>query len=1096
MTNFAFLKDLPEFSELATYCEDAESFVLSKPILSAISARNALEFVIKYLYKAKVGSIPERASLFELIDSYEISNFINDQVIKDSLHYIRILGNNAAHNNKIKTTEAMLGLENLHFFVGEILILLGKITDYGVFDKTIIGRKVDEKPVEVKKIEVGGEAEKVFSDAIKKGSTLNAERPAYMSEASTRKLLIDLYLKEAGWDVCEQEDVVVPGKAGIEIKVQGMPNDTGVGFCDYVLYGRNGLPLAIVEAKKTSVSPEKGRHQVELYGKCMAAKYGYVPILYYTNGYSIKIIDGLYPDRELMAYHTLAELEILIQRRQRGKINDLRIKDEITNRPYQKMAVTSICEHFNSNNRRGLLVMATGTGKTRVAISLVDVLTRHSWIKTVLFLADRTSLVSQAKRNFAKLLPDMTVCELSGSGEKDLNARLMFSTYQTMINCIDGDNKTFSTGRFDLIIIDEAHRSIFKKYSSIFAYYDSLLVGLTATPRDQVDANTYKIFGCESGIPNFSYDLKEAVHDKYLVPYDEPLERSTTILERGIVYKDLPDEEKEEYEEKLYEEYGDEVGNSNIFRAVYNKATCNRVLESLMKDGLKIENGDKIGKTIIFAYNHKHAQMIVECFHSLYPSKGPDFCCLIDNYETYADDLIVQFETDPNFQIAVSVDMLDTGIDVPAVLNLVFFKPVKSYIKFVQMIGRGTRLCPNVFGVGKDKTEFLIFDWCHNFKFFSVPENRRQSGKIAISMTQRLFELKIDILQELQRVEQQSIPFNFEFYNKLKPILFEIVKAIRSNSSRISVRQELAYLDKYSDETIWQCLSPVNSREIKLHIAPLVEDTENANQFVKAFDGKMLNIELDILVSGAINRSSKDVACIRGIAKFLLTKASVPQIMAKAQQLRNAESEQFWSEPSFERVEKLREDIRELMRFLDDSETITYLTNFSDEEIKVESSGTGLLDIRTYREKVIDYLAEHGDNPVIQKIKNLEQLAPSDLDELEHILWSELGTESDYHKTTKTENLAVFIRSLIGLSQQAINEKFGKYLNDTVLNAQQQEFVKTIINYVNENGDIETEDLLNTSPFDDQDILELFGDKVKILSYIVETMHNVVRIAA
>lgn len=301
-----------------------------------------------------------------------------------------------------------------------------------------------------------------------------------------------------------------------------------------------------------------------------------------------------------MAYHTIDELELMIQRRDRGKITDLKISDEITNRPYQKMAITSICEHFNNNNRRGLLVMATGTGKTRVAISLVDVLARNNWVKNVLFLADRTSLVSQAKKNFSKLLPHMSICELSGSGEKDMNARLMFCTYQTMINYIDNEQKIFTSGRFDLIIIDEAHRSIFKKYSSIFAYFDSLLVGLTATPRDQVDANTYRIFGCESGIPNFSYDLAEAVRDGYLVSYNEPLERSTTILERGIKYNELSETEKEQYEElSLFDEYGDEVSGSKIFRSVYNKDTCDRVLESLMNEGLKIENGDKLGKTII-----------------------------------------------------------------------------------------------------------------------------------------------------------------------------------------------------------------------------------------------------------------------------------------------------------------------------------------------------------------------------------------------------------------------------------------------------------------------------------------------------------------
>ena len=414
----------------------------------------------------------------------------------------------------------------------------------------------------------------------------------------------------------------------------------------------------------------------------------------------------------------------------------------------------------------------------------------------------------------------------------------------------------------------------------------------------------------------------------------------------------------------------------------------------------------------------------------------------------------------------------------------------------MQMIGRGTRLCPDIFGPNKDKTEFLIFDWCHNFEFFSVPEHRQQSGKAAVSITQRLFELRLDILKELQRFEYQAIPFDKAYYEKLKPMLFETVKSIRSNSSRISVRQAMVFLDKYSDENVWQCLSPVNIKEIKLHIAPLVEDTEKDNQYTKAFDSKMLNIELDFLVTSAIGRSSKDVAAVRLIAKYLLTKATIPQIMEKAQQLKDAASDQFWADPSIERIETLREEIRDLMKFLDDSEVITYLTTFTDEIVSLDGTAAGLFDIRTYREKVIDYLAEHSDKPVISKIKNLEQLTYSDLEELEKILWNDLGTKSDYAKTTHTENLAVFVRSLVGLSQQAINEKFGQYLNENVLNAQQQEFVKTIINYVNENGDIEVDDLLETSPFDDHDILELFGEKIKILNFIVNTVHGVVQAAA
>ena len=1099
MTNFSFLKAYTEFNELTTFCEDAEAFAISHPNLSAMSARNALEFVIKYIYKAKTGEVPPRISLFELIDSYEISNFIDDQVIRDSLHFIRILGNNAAHNQKITQSQAVLGIENLHFFVGEVLILLGVLDDYPKFDKTLLTKTVDTKEVEAKpNIEVKGAAEEVFKKGVDKGTKFNASKPEYMTEAKTRKIYIDLYLQEAGWEVLEKEDVAIAGKAGIEIKVEGMPNSSQEGYCDYVLYGRNGLPLAVVEAKKTSVSPEKGRHQVCLYGECLKKKYGYMPVLYYTNGYTLKVIDGIYPDRELMCYHTIDELELMIQRRDRGDITDFKVNDEITNRPYQKMAITSICEHFNAKNRRGLLVMATGTGKTRVSISLVDVLTRNNWVKNVLFLADRTALVNQAKRNFVKLLPHMSVCELSSNETKDMNARLMFSTYQTMINYIDSEKKGFPSGRFDLIIIDEAHRSIFKKYSSIFSYFDSLLVGLTATPRDQVDANTYRIFGCESGIPNFSYDLTEAVRDGYLVSYQEPLERTTTILERGICYKDLSPEEKEEYEEKFGDtEYGEIIGSNEIFRKVYNVNTVDRVLESLMNDGLKIEGGEKIGKTIIFAYNHLHAQLIVERFHALYPSKGENFCQLIDNYVKYADDLIRKFETESNFQIAVSVDMLDTGIDVPSVLNLVFFKPVKSYIKFMQMIGRGTRLCPNLFGVGQHKTRFLIFDWCHNFYYFSEPEHRQQMGSATISLTQRLFELRLDLLQELQKIEHQEIEFNKQFYLKLKGQLYNVVKIIKGNSARISVRQKMSFIDKYADEKTWEYISPLAGKEIKLHIAPLADEDIMGHQFSKSFDAKMFNIELNYLVTGEAISAKKDIAVVRLTAKYLLTKASIPEIMAKADALKTAESENFWINADLKSIELLREEIRDLMKYIEgEGDVPPVITHFDDEEEEVESSGAGMLDIRTYREKVLDYLANNFDNPVIRKIKNLEQLTSEDLEELEKILWEQLGSKTDYYKTTSADNLAVFIRSLVGLDQQAINEKFGEFLNENVLNSQQQEFLQTIINYVKENGDIESEDLLNVSPFDNYDILELFGEKIKVLQYVINTVHGVVQAAA
>ena len=354
-----------------------------------------------------------------------------------------------------------------------------------------------------------------------------------MSEYETRKVYIDLYLNEAGWEVVPPNQKtkipggkevacgsVIPGKACSEIMVTGLPNASGIGFCDYVLYGKDGKPLAIVEAKKTSVEAITGQHQVRQYGDCMKKQYGYIPVLYYTNGYDIFIIDGKYAPRKIAAFHTIDELEYLIQRRNINKITDMRVDTDIAGRPYQAMALTAICERFNNMYRRSLLVMATGTGKTRTAIALVELLFRNRWIKNVLFLADRTSLVKQAFKNFKKLLPDYSYNVVSDPKlANDPNARVTFSTHQTMINCIDSEDKEFTVGRFDLIIIDEAHRSIFNKYGAIFSYFDSLLVGLTATPKEEVDANTYALFNCESGVPNFSYSLEEAVKDHYLVSY-------------------------------------------------------------------------------------------------------------------------------------------------------------------------------------------------------------------------------------------------------------------------------------------------------------------------------------------------------------------------------------------------------------------------------------------------------------------------------------------------------------------------------------------------------------------------------------------------
>ncbi len=1019
----------------------------------AAVCRDCVLDAVKLIFDANKAKLPESASMLELLESPVVTGYIDDPEVTRALHYVRILGINAKHGSRIRKSEAELARKNTAFFLD---LLRNKLNpDAG-------GAKYEKLP--------------------------------YMSESATRKLYIDLYLQEAGWEVLTAENTIVPGKAGIEIEVEGMPNAGGIGFCDYVLYGKDGRPLAVVEAKKTTVSPQVGRHQVVLYGECMKKQYGYTPVLYYTNGYEIQCIDGLYSDRRLCAFHTLAELELLIQRRGRKDITDLRIREDITNRPYQKMAITGLCERLNKKFRRGLLVMATGTGKTRVSISLVDVLARNGWVKNVLFLADRTSLVSQAHKNFAKLLPDQSCCVLSDNSlNKDLNARIMFSTYQTMINYVDGEEKQFSSGRFDLIIVDEAHRSIFNKYGAIFDYFDCLLVGLTATPRSDVDANTYRIFQCESGEPNFDYTLKEAVAEHYLVPY-KVVNRTTKILKRGIKYADLSPEEKKQIEEAFAEEppeMGYDVESSKIFRKVYNETTCDRVLQELMEQGLKIESGDKLGKTIIFAYNHKHAELIVKRFRALYPSCGANFCQLIDNQVKYANDLILQFENDPDFQIAVSVDMLDTGIDIPAVLNLVFFKPVKSKIKFVQMIGRGTRLCPGLFGPGKDKEFFLIFDYCGNFEYFGEnPDTVDSTG--GLSITQRLFNIKLEILVELQKIEHQEIEFNRMYHQKLLEQLHGEVVKIRANSCRLQVRKEMPYVDKYYDREIWNNLSELGKKEIELHLSYLLDADPDDPEYAKLFDARMLAIEISLLLTGKTAKAKKDVEVVRRVAQFLLNKASVPQIMAKADQLKMLASEQFWSAPTVEKLEHLREDLRDLMQFLQGGGDRKITVRIDDEtESGKKLDGGDLIDIRTYRQKVIDYLAEHSDNPVIRKIHTLEKINADDLKELEDILWRQLGTRDEYSAEAENKSLAVFVRSLVGLDQEAVNEKFGEFLDGNTLTAQQQEFVKAIIDYVRANGNISKEDLFR-DPFADCNVAELFGDKLPVLTAIIETVREAV----
>lgn len=694
MQNFDYLKDIPELAQLHHLCELCEQRQYVEPDSSAINARKALEWIVKAIYKMKNVEPGERASLLQLTTSDVFADFIADPELMKAVHWIRKVGNLAAHDGNVTRSDAFFTVLNLYNLVGGVLLKLRLLESLAPFDKSLLPTRKPRPRILVVHTEPTPEA---FAATVEPEKV--TEAPAVktdlswgdISEAETRRRFIDLMLREAGWDVLETEGDIQPSKAGIEISVGtrhgasgSMPNNVGKGYADYVLFGADGKPLAVVEAKRTSKDANVGKHQAELYADCLEKRYHVRPVIYYTNGFEIYCIDGLgYPPRRLFAFHTEKDLELIMQRRNGLRTlhgASLQVKDSISDRYYQKRAIKNMCEWFNRRHRRGLLVMATGTGKTRTAISLVDVLQRNNRVKNTLFLADRTSLVNQAARNFSKLLPNSPVTVLSDkTTEIDPNARITFSTYQTMINYVNTDKKPYSIGRFDLIIIDEAHRSVFGKYGDIFRYFDSLLVGLTATPRDQVDKSTYELLHLEGGEPTDYYEYETAIEDGYLVDYTGFI-RGSKVVNEGIKYDDLSPEEREQLEavweyEQLNKDPDKEweprdIREQEIFKYIYNTDTIDKMLQDLMENGLKVQSGEKIGKSIIFAMNSRTAKLIVERFNILYPQCGDKFCEQIDYSINYSQNLIDKFSVrDSMPQIAVSVDMLDTGIDVPDVLN-------------------------------------------------------------------------------------------------------------------------------------------------------------------------------------------------------------------------------------------------------------------------------------------------------------------------------------------------------------------------------------------------------------------------------------------
>ena len=1134
-SNFQFLHS--EWSALFFKMKKAEERIYTEPVSSANYCRLVLEESMHLLYGLEYLELPFNKDLINLINQEEIKEIIPFQY-KNGLHIVRKTGNNAAHYGKrVNSEDALISVKYLYgFFKWFVQNYSETPPDLPVQFNISFIPKIGEQKRQLKVLEKEREKEqqllnvqlealekekedllhkaKESEDALKlyieqqESAKLalqkqKLERQPSISleytEAETRQHLIDADLKEAGWDKMRK------GRE-LEYPVIGMPitsdNPKGNGFVDYVLWDDNGLPLALVEAKRTSKDIEVGKHQAFLYANCLEQMHGQRPVIFYTNGYETKLWDDTFysTPRRIYGFYTQDELQWLIQQRNTRKdVRNAVVNYKIADRPYQIEAIQRITEEFNVDGAKGirgakrnaLLVMATGSGKTRTAAAMVDVLFKYNWVKRVLFLADRNALVRQAKRSFAEFLPNLSSIDLTEEKEND-TTRLVFSTYPSMMNRIDNlrfaDERFYGVGHFDLIIVDEAHRSVYNRYQSIFNYFDALIVGLTATPKDSIDHNTFELFGCSNDDPTFSYELEQAV-PTYLCKYSN-IDVSTKFLREGIKYNELSEKEKERYEASFRDSstglFPEEIKANAMNKWLFNTDTVNKVLDTLMSEGLKIEGGDKLGRTILFAVNQNHAKFIVDCFTERYPDKPSGFIAMVHNQVSHAQSLIDAFcdhHKENNPQIVVSVDMMDTGIDAPRVLNLVFFKVVRSYAKFWQMIGRGTRLCPDVFGPKSPKEEFLIFDVCQNFEFFEINKNGKES-LLAKPITQQIFESRLYLSRLLTETTEEE---NIELVQTLLDRLH--ISIANLDRERFQVGMSLRYVDEYKERTRWNNLCAEDVHKIETHLSAL-PSPETINEVARRFDLMILKYQIAILMmKDSKGRYENNLG---SIAEALSRKYTIPAVLRSKPLLERMKDPEFYKELTQKKIESLREEIRELVQYLEAQGIEPIYTDIEDSGLKISMADSMPVYVNDgiYKKRVESFIRDHKHHLTISKLSTNHPITATELDILEKILFDgkERGSKDDFFKAYGEQPLGQFIRSILGLEVEAAQVAFADFLKAGSLRADQMTFINNIISYLSKNGTIDKR-MLFESPFtdiNDQGLLGVFDDAeaVKIISIL------------
>ena len=1110
--NFAFLKqECPHAAESASH---AERHVHGDPRASCFHARHALERLVKRVYKVEKALNPPKVT--------NLDNYLGDpafralvpEVVWRKAEYIREAGNVAVHGNKTPTPEHAVNivreLAHVLYWAGRTYLRKGAESLHGkTFDESLVPTQEPGAPASVEELDALKSQLDAADDARKEMESelqalrerlaaIKAENEAVpetrdWNENETRRLIIDLALQRAGWPLDQERD--------LEYEVTGMPNVSGSGHADYVLWGDDGRPLAVVEAKKTTVDAARGRQQAKLYADCLEAIHGQRPVIYYTNGYETHLWDDrAYVPRAVAGFHKKDELASLLHRRtHREPLDVTRVRDAIVERYYQKRAIRSIGEQFGQARRKALLVMATGSGKTRVAIALVDLLQRAGWVKRALFLADRVSLVNQAVGAFKAHLPESSPVNLVT--EKDKAGRVYVCTYPTMMGLIDetaGTEARFGVGHFDLVIIDEAHRSVYQKYGAIFRYFDSLLVGLTATPRDQVDRNTYELFDLEPGVPTDAYELATAVADGFLVP-PRVQQVDLRFPRDGIDYDSLSEEEQAQWESL---DWGDDedggglperVNAAAINSWLFNSDTVDKVLQHLMEHGHTVDGGDRLAKTIVFARNHEHATFIEERFNHHYPRHAGHFARVIDHYATYPQSLLDDFaQKDRAPHIAISVDMLDTGIDIPEVANLVFFKPVYSRIKFWQMIGRGTRLCPALFGPGDDKHDFRVFDFCFNFDFFRErPEGIEDRGDLPLHA--RLFRTRVQLLTDVRAAP--DLDAKGALAEALTNELHGQVAAM--NRENFIVRMQLEAVERFRQRASWERLTAPDVEVLQNEVARLPSEVETDDIESRLFDLTALKMELALAEgdAGTLERHRRRVV---EIAMLLEEKSAIPAVAAQLAYLASVQENAFWEGIGLNGIEELRLRLRGLVPFLDKKTRKVVYTDFRDEITAVREDAAVYLPKMTgvqYEKKVQEYLKNHLDHLVIHRLRTNQPLTATDLRGLEQAL-VEIGDDDGRTLLTgllarhDAPSLAHFVRSMVGMDRAAAQQAFSEFLSNRSLTTPQIRFIEMVIEQLTARGVMEPSALYE-APFSSVHAggpEALFAGKGKVIEGIFEKL--------